>query len=392
MNRAKKIMKNQGAVEEKEIRRKKGLDAATRNKVLLGIGICLVLVLCLGVAYIQLRPRPILKVTGTDADGKTVTDTLYYKDALYDICNTEAQYNNMQSLYQQFYGSSFWEAENMDSKGRTGAQVAKKAVMSGLKQREILCMEAEKNGVALSDEEKSKVDEDLKTFIDGLTDGQKKIRGLDEDTVRNELERQALADKYKDQVIESLGIDEEALKAGVSKEDYRQYDLQYYMISKKSTDDDGNEKDLDAATLKKNKKTIEDVQKKAVKAKDFTKDVITDSDEDNTDDDTGVQYLTENLLETDKDFLDEKALKKVKKMKNDEISDVIETDDGYYVIKMVDNNDSSAYDQQCEQVVEDEKEKQFEAKYKSDIKPNYTTEIQSYWKGRVKLGGITVAE
>ena len=79
-------------------------------------------------------------------------------------------------------------------------------------------------------------------------------------------------------------------------------------------------------------------------------------------------------------------------MKNDEISDVIETDDGYYVIKMVDNNDSSAYDQQCEQVVEDEKEKQFEAKYKSDIKPNYTTEIQSYWKGRVKLGGITVAE
>lgn len=392
MNRAKKIMKNQGAVEEKEIRRKKGLDAATRNKVLLGIGICLVLVLCLGVAYIQLRPRPILKVSGTDADGKSVTDTLYYRDALYDICNTEAQYNNMQSLYQQFYGSSFWEAENMDSKGRTGAQVAKKAVMDGLKQREILCMEAEKNGVALSDEEKSKVDEDLKTFIDGLTDGQKKIRGLDEDTVRNELERQALADKYKDQVIESLGIDEEALKAGVSKEDYRQYDLQYYMISKKSTDDDGNEKDLDAATLKKNKKTIEDVQKKAVKAKDFTKDVITDSDEDNTDDDTGVQYLTENLLETDKDFLDEKALKKVKKMKNDEISDVIETDDGYYVIKMVDNNDSSAYDQQCEQVVEDEKEKQFEAKYKSDIKPNYTTEIQSYWKGRVKLGGITVAE
>ena len=392
MNRAKKIMKNQGAVEEKEIRRKKGLDAATRNKVLLGIGICLVLVLCLGVAYIQLRPRPILKVSGTDANGKSVTDTLYYKDALYDICNTEAQYNNMQSLYQQFYGSSFWEAENMDSKGRTGAQVAKKAVMDGLKQREILCMEAEKNGVSLGDEEKSKVDEDLKTFMDGLTDGQKKIRGLDEDTVRNELERQALADKYKNQVIESLGIDEETLKAGVSKEDYRQYDLQYYMISKKSTDDDGNEKDLDAATLKKNKKAIEDVQKKAVKAKDFTKDVITDSDEDNTDDDTGVQYLTENLLETDTDFLDEKALKKVKKMKNDEISDVIETDDGYYVIKMVDNNDSSAYDQQCEQVVEDEKEKQFEAKYKSDIKPNYTTEIQSYWKGRVKLGGITVAE
>ena len=79
-------------------------------------------------------------------------------------------------------------------------------------------------------------------------------------------------------------------------------------------------------------------------------------------------------------------------MKNDEISDVIETDDGYYVIKMVDNNDQSAYEQECTQVVEDEKEKQFKAKYKSDIKPNYTTKVQSYWKGRVTLGGITMAE
>ena len=58
---------------------------------------------------------------------------------------------------------------------------------------------------------------------------------------------------------------------------------------------------------------------------------------------------------------------------------------------MVNNNDSAAYDSQCEKAVSDEKESQFETKYKSDIKPNYTTEVQSFWKGRVTLGGITTA-
>ena len=37
----------------------------------------------------------------------------------------------------------------------------------------------------------------------------------------------------------------------------------------------------------------------------------------------------------------------------------------------------------------DEKEKQFEAKYKSEIKTAYTTEVQSYWRGRVNIGYLT---
>ena len=183
---------------------------------------------------------------------------------------------------------------------------------------------------------------------------------------------------------------EDAIKAGVSKKDNRQYTLQYYSISKK--DDDG--KALDAKTLKKNKEAIDAVAKKAPSAKDFTKDIITDENNDQADDKTGVEYGTENLISKDMDsssFLTKKQRKEIIKMKNGQITGVLETDDAYYVVKMVNNDDPATYNSECEQAIESEKESQFETKYKKDIKTQYTTEVQKYWSGRVKLGGITTS-
>jgi foldase protein PrsA len=390
MNSAKKIMKNQGLGTANSVKTKGRSDVSRKNMILILIGLILIVGFSLIVCYIQLRPREVLTVTGTNANNEQVTNKVYYTDAMYDIYTAEAQYNSYESIYQQIYGTTYWAAENVDSKGRTGAQAAKKQVMDSLKQREILYMEALKNGVELTEDEQKTVTDDVSSFMENLTDKQKKMSGLDETSVQEVLEKQAIADKYKEQVIAGLGIDEDALKKTVSKKDYRQYTLQYYTISKTETKDgETEETKKSAADLKKAKKNITALQKKAAKADDFTTGLITDSDSDNTDDKTGISYATENLIETDTDFLDAKTRKLVKKMKNDAVSDVIETDDAYYVIKMVNNNDSEAYDNQCEQVISEEEESQFETKYNSDIKTAYTTEVQSYWKGRVTLGYLT---
>ena len=388
MNNAKKIMKNQGVKTAVSPKKASG-GMETKTKVLLILGILATLGLCGIVLFINLRPRPVLTVSGTDSKGQAVTNTVNYKDVVYDIYTTETQYNSMEQMYQQFYGSSFWDAENVDSAGRNGSAAAKKELMDNLKQREILYMEAQKNNVTLTDDEKKKVDEELKEATEAMSDSQKKIKGLDEDTIRANIEKRLIAEKYKDQVIAGLGIDENALKATVSKKDYRQYTLQYYTIPKTESDGNDGTKALSKEQIAKNKAAIEAVQKKAAKAEDFSKNIITDKNEDNTDDSTGVEYSTEDLIETDTDFIDEKTRKIVKAMKNNQISDVLETDEAFYVIKMVNNNDTEAYDSQCETVVSEEKETQFNEKYKNDIKPNYKTEVQSYWKGRVTLGGIT---
>lgn len=391
MNGAKKILKNQGNKTKTRSARTE-VTFLEKNRVLLIIGVLVMAALVAVVCYINLRPREILIVEGKNKDGSTTASTIYLKDAMYDIYTSEQQYNSMAGLYEQIYGSSFWTAENVDNKGNNGAQAVKKEIMQNMKQREILYMDAQKNGMSLSDEEKSKVEEDLKTFRKGLSDKQKEMYGLDEDTVRTVLEKKALADKYKNKIITDLAIDENAVKASVSKTDYRQYDLQYYTYAKVIEDNEGNSSKKNDKDLKEAKKNMEALQKKAAGAKDFTKGLITDTDNNNEDDKTGISYSTEELLGSDKEFASDKVLKAIKKMKNGEVSGVLEDDKAYYIVRMENNNNPKAYQDQCTQAVENEKQTQFDTKYKNDIKSNYTAKAQSYWTGRVNIGYLTYDE
>ena len=90
MNSAKKIMKNQGIKSEKRTVRAES-NILQKNKVLLIIGLLIMAALVGAVCYINLRPRAILKVEAKEANGSTTTHTIYYKEAMYDIYNTEMQ-------------------------------------------------------------------------------------------------------------------------------------------------------------------------------------------------------------------------------------------------------------------------------------------------------------
>ena len=382
MNSAKKILKNNGEREQSPVKQSKGIS---KNMVLLIVGILLVAVLGGGVCYVNLRPRTVLIVEGKDKDGKSVTHKVNYPEALYDIYQAEA----MPNMYAMYNMSFDWE--DTTENGETYADMYKSQIMQTMKKREILYMAAQKKGLSLTDEEKKAIQEDVKNARKNMTDKQKKMKGLDEATLTTVMEKDKLGEKYKNSVIETLNIDEEALKKTVDKKSYRQYTLQYYMFAKTETDNKGNSKDKDAKSIAQGKKDMEALQKKAAKAKDFTKNVMTDKDDDKIDDNNkAISYSTKDLVETDEDFLDKKTLKKVKAMKNGEVSDVLETKDGYYVIKMVNNNDPKAYNNQCESVISQEKESKFDETYKNTIKAEYTATAQSYWKGRVNIGYLTI--
>ena len=382
MNSAKKIMKNGGEnATQSTVKQSRGLS---KNMILILVGIILVAVLGGGGCYVNLRPRAILTVEGKDADGKTVTHTINYPEAMYDIYQAEA----MASMYQM-YGMSFdWSDTTED--GDTYAALYKKQIMQTLKKREILYMCAQKKGMTLTDEEKKTIKEDVKSARKNMTDSQKAMKGLDEATITTVKEKDKLGEKYKDSIVSTLKIDKDKLKKSVDKKSYRQYTLQYYTFAKTETGSDNKTKDKDAKTLEQGKKDMIALQKKAASAKDFTKDVITDKDNDKVDDNNkGISYSTKDLIETDTDFLDNATRKTVKAMKNGAVSGLIETKDAYYVIKMVNNNDPAAYNKQCETVISQEEDTQFDAVYKNTIKAEYTATTQSYWKGRVTIGYLT---
>lgn len=372
MNKAKKIAKNNGIGTEVKNNPvgSGGSFTLTKNKVLLTLGLIAVVILCAGVCYMQLRPRVVLVVSGSDAGGSEVKSKVYMKETVYDIYQVESQYNMYSQLYQQMYGKTYWEMEDVDDAGRDGASAAKKQVMDAVKQREILCMEAKKLGYSLTDEEKNTVAENVKQARENIPEGQKKLDGMDEKSITTAFEKNALADKYRQVIISESGIDREALKASVNKDDYHQYTMQYYKVSnKEGTGED--EKDVSAEQKQKNLENMKALQEKSKTAEDFTKLV-------EKEDETGIgTYQQEELLQKDMEdstFLTKKLRKKLIKMQNDEISDVIEGEDGYYLVKMVNNDDPAAYEEQCKTVVSDEETKQFNARY-NQIKAGYTAEI-----------------
>lgn len=384
MNNSKKLAKNNG-VSKKQGGGTVALSfVSSKNKVLVILGILAVIVLCAGVCYMQLRPRAVLVVSTTDENGTQKKDTVYMKEAVYSIYQVENQYNQYSSIYQQLYGKTYWEMEDVDSKGRNGASAAKKQVMDSLKQREVLYMEAQKRGYSLTAEEEKTAENNVTDTMKNFTDKQKKLEGLDEKTLKSEFKKNALAEKFRQILIKESGVDEEALKATVNKKDYRQYTLQYYKVSNQETSGEET-KEVSAEQKQTNLTNMQALQEKAKTAEDFTK-LLDDNDK------TGIQYQTENLIKKDlKDstFLNKKLRKQIMEMDNGQISDIIEGDDGYYLIKMVNNDDSEAYDNQCQSVVNEEETKQFNARY-AEFAPNYVTEVQSYWKGRVKLGSYTI--
>ena len=376
MNKAKKIIKEQG-IKTPDKKAEKAEAKSRKNLILIIVGILAVLGGVFVVCFTQLRPRPILTVEGPAANGETTTNTVYYTDSVYDIYQMESMYNN--------YGMD-WDTQQGNG---TLSESSKTQIMDLLKQREVLIMQAEKDGVTLDDAEKSEVDKSVKDAMEQIEKLPKSVKGLSESDVRDSIEKQKLADKEKKKIIDGFDIDDAKLTAEVNKADFRQYTLQYYTISKEDESSKEETKPLkDEATLKKAKADLQELQKKAKTASDFTK-LLTDKDNDGKDDNTGISYSTQNLLESDKEFADEATRAIIKKMNNDQISDVLETDKAFYVFKMINNNDPAAYDSEVKNKISTEENSQYQKYYDETLSKQYKFKVTGYWKERVTIGGIT---
>ena len=391
MNSAKKIIKEQG-LQQPDKKEVKAQQKSRKNLILIIIGAIVLLGGIFVVCYTQLRPRAILTVEGPAENGSTVTDTVYYTDSVYDIYQMESMYNA--------YGMD-WDSANGAS---TLSDSVKDQIMDDLKQREVLYMQAQKDGVTLDDTEKSELDTEVDEAVKSLSDEAKGKKGLSASDIRDSLEKKKIAEKEKQKIIDGFDIDDEAIKAEVNKDEFHQYTLQYYTISKEdksadtaSSDDssaDGSSEDevklLDSDTIAKEKSDMEALLEKAKTAEDFTK-LITDSDSDQKDDATGISYGTENLLETNTDFADESARMLIKNMKNDEVSKLIETDKDFYIVKMINNDDPEAYDNEVKNKISSEENSQFSTYYNDTLKKQYKFKVQPYWKDLVHIGSVTTA-
>lgn len=309
----------------------------------------------------------------------SVGDTKVYMDEMmFYIYMTETQLNQIDQMYQAYMGTSYWDQEY--SEGVTVREYSKTSTMDMAVQYEILYAEAIKAGNELSDEDKAASKESIGQIMSSLSEAQLEKTGLTEEIVTKVWNKTAISYNYTNNLIEGFDIDDEKIRAGINKSDYKQYDTQSLFISTMKYDEEGKSSEMTDKEKSEAKNKIEALLDKAKAGDDFST-LVTDN---------------EDVTSTDRSFLvnDESTSEEYKeaamKLKNNQVSEVLEMEDGYYIIKMVEDDSDESYEAAVSEAIKQEENTRFQVAYE-ELKKNYEIKINNDVWDELEFGNITTA-
>lgn len=365
MNSTKKVVKGN----TKAKKQPKKQDAGSKKGVfLVAIFGALLLLMSGYIAWENLHPKLILTVNG---------EKTYLEDMTYRIMQSEQMHNSIASFYQQMgYTQSYWDMEN---NGVTTQQSVREEIVNNEIEQQLLYAEAVKNGYEATEEEREAAKTSAKETLENMSDAQKKKTGFTEDELTEILTKEAVALRYKQDIIDSFDINDEEIRAGIDKEQYREYKTQCFYVSTKA-DEEGNE--LTSAQKEELKAALIKEAEAAKNTEDWSKAL------DSEDEEQVVSYRAINFIKEDESY-DAAVMKKAMTMGNGEISDVVEGEDGYYIVKMIDNNSTDRYEEEVADAIEEVENQRFDEEYLS-IYETYEVKINSKEWDKVELGNLTM--
>lgn len=368
MNSAKRVVKGEASAKKQQKKLQQGGGNSKKGMVAGAVIVAVVVIISAIIAWENLHPKLILTVNG---------EKTYLEDMNYQIMQAEQMHNSIASIYEQMgYSESYWA---MEQDGVTTQETVREQVINEEIQQQILYAEAIKAGYEATDEEKEEAAASAKETLESMSDSQKKKTGFTEDSLTKILTEETVALRYRQDLIDGFAIDDEEIRAGVDKEQYKEYKTQYFFVSTEAEEEGSELTDAQKEELR------QALVAKAEEAKD-TEDwstVIDSEDEDET-----VSYGAMDFIKEDTSY-DAAAMQKAMTMENGEISDVVEGEDGYYIIKMVDNNSQERYEEEVEDAITEVENQKFDEEYLS-IYENYQVTINTKEWNKVELGNVTM--
>ena len=319
---------------------------------------------------------------GSSAMGETVVKVNGTKigmdEMMYYIYQTEQEGSYYEELYQSYFNSSYWDMAYDEE--RTFRDFEKEEIMNSAVMYTIFEEKAKEAGYSLTEEEKKEVASDAQIFYDGLSENQRMVMNLDVKKITAIQEKVLLANQYYDEVMAGITIHEELEASRIEAEEYRQYDVAYIYIPSVGYDEEFNVIEYSEEEKKAAYDTIAALLPKAMETDDF--DTLIPED------DFTLESGTFGFMEGD-ELYGANVEKEALKLENGQVVDhIIEEEDGYYIVKMINNNSTESYDEAVEEVLNDARYAAFQEVYEQ-IKEPYTIEINdSIWDGIV-IGEIT---
>ena len=250
---------------------------------------------------------------------------------------TAKQFESTLDLYKEsvelMYGSTIWD--NEVEEGVKYRDKFKEIMLDQMIDIEAVCQQAKKDNLVPTKEEVDKAFEEFKKSIDEDEEYKKKLKdlGIDDTYLKSQQEQELILQKYKENFDKNLKISDEEMKKYYEehKKDYYKDEVKASHILISTVDDNG--KELSEAKKKEAKKKAEEILKKAKNGEEFSELAKDNSD------DTGSASQGGDLGYFTKGQMVQPFEDAAFSLKSGEISDIVESEYGYHIIKVYDKID-----------------------------------------------------
>lgn len=255
------------------------------------------------------------------------------------------QQTQMQGTYGMYFGEEYMNQDLMGM-GTVYGNTVRDTVVETLSEYYVVEANANDLGISLTEEEKNKAAEAAKAFIAANNSATLKAMSADEATVTHVLELMALRNKAYDNLAATIDTE-------VDPEEAAQKSITYVESSMQGeADEEGNETELTEDELAAKKADMEEILAKAKESGDLK---AAAEEKELTASDTSYGK--------DDDFLDEAVLSAADALADGEFSDVIETEDAYYIVYMQSTYDEEATQNEIETILSEREQEAYSAWY-----------------------------
>ncbi len=281
-------------------------------------------------------------------DTKIVLTTGFTKDEVFRI-ETASCYKkevmvyltNLQNQYEQVYGTEIWQQER---DGVTIEQSVKESVLAEIAQIKTMNLMAENYGLSLNEAEQSAVEEAAKTYYESLTETEKEQLDVTVDTIRQLYREYALADKVYDYMIKDVNPE-------ISDDEARTVVVQQILIRTGTQEQPYSDEQKSYAYAQ-----AVEALRRVEAGEDF--DVVA----------ARYSEAAESTVSIRKGDRDAAYEETAFELGNEEVSDVIETPEGYYILKCVSTLNREETDSNKVKIVEERRKEVFGREYDSYVK------------------------
>lgn len=277
------------------------------------------------------------------------------------FANFYARFSQTQyEAYASMLGQDMWTQKGED--GKTREETVKAAILTEIETLYVLEDHAEEYKVSLTDEEKAAITEAAKAFLKDNKDHVKEAISADQENA----ERFMTLFTIRAKMYKAMTAD---VDTNVSDEEAAQKKMQYVSFPFTKTAEDGTKSEMndeEKKALKEEALSYLEGAKKADDLSEYTKE---------------KEYqLNDAAFDAKTTTVAEEVIKAADALKEGEFSELIETKDGYYVVKLVSEFDRDATDAKKETIVSQRKQTKVQELEQAWLKEAKIKEHKSVWK------------